>query len=456
MKRLCRFAPLATVLAICLLCSRAPAQATKPAPASKPSAFDAVMKHAPEGAGGVIHVEPRALARELLPALAKDPEFKHWDPNTLAAIGSFFEKIDSLDLFQSADVPDRKAGLPFLLVIHGSLKAADTNSLLRALQGRGGGDAIQKKGDAKGRYEFDSADLPLEFVFGGEANELPPGVVIAGTEAALSAKSLAALGKGNRDDLAGLFQHVDPAAPVWGAARKGLLHFWIWGHDGPDWFAFSLHPTGGAPLRAAMEFADANSAARYASDLAADANAGDGWAALLTKIAQARVDGNRLTLAGRSKDSLVPAIVSAWADSSRAEKRDTSIDLLREIGGEMIVYSADHDDMLPADLLVMVKEKALPAGALVSPASGRSVKTDAKGMPQAGFEPDYVCVKHTLPIHKIKDPKSKVLAYERPENYRDDGTAVLYVDGHVEYVKLEEFRRQLKATEDWIAAQGKS
>ena len=148
-------------------------------------------------------------------------------------------------------------------------------------------------------------------------------------------------------------------------------------------------------------------------------------------------------------------MVTAWAESRKAALRDESLMLLREIGGEMVVYSADHDDLLPADLLVMVKDKALPAGALVSPVSGRQVKTDDKGLPQAGFEPDYLCVKYPMPLHKIKEAKTKVLAYERPENYKKEGTVVLYVDGHVEFVKMDEFQKQLKASQDWIAAQPK-
>jgi len=409
------------------------------------------MKFAPDGAAGVLLVEPKALARDLLAAIAKEPEFKSWDANMLAAIGRFAGKIESLDLFAMPPASDDKRLGGYLVVIRGALRAADVNALLRALEG-GEGDVLQKKGDEKGRYEFESDKIPLEFVFGGDANDLPAGVVLAGIEERVAPKALAALGKGKHEDLDKLLKDVDTAAPVWGAALAGKLD---WGKDAFSWIAGGVYLTGGGPCKVAMQFADANGAEKQLADLLADANAGDGWSKFLTTVAKPACEGSRLTLSGKSKDSLVPAMVAAWAESRKAEKRDESLMLLREIGGEMVVYSADHDDLLPADLLVMVKDKALPAGALVSPVSGRTVKTDDKGLPEAGFESDYLCVKYPMPLHKIKESKPKVLAYERPENYKNEGTAVLYVDGHVEFVKLDEFNKQLKATQDWIAAQPK-
>ena len=101
------------------------------------------------------------------------------------------------------------------------------------------------------------------------------------------------------------------------------------------------------------------------------------------------------------------------------------------------------------------KAQAIPAQMLVSPVTGRKISVDANGLPTGAFQSDYVMVKYPMSSLKIKNRDKRVLAYERPENYKKEGTNVLYADEHVEWVKMEEFEKQLKATQDWIASQGK-
>jgi hypothetical protein len=107
--------------------SPSPAPASKPAssPASRPAAVEAALKYAPDDAVGVIHIEAKALVKDLFATLAKDPEFKDIEANTVEALSSLAGKIDSLDIFlESSD--DKGLG-SLLVVVRGPLTAADVN-----------------------------------------------------------------------------------------------------------------------------------------------------------------------------------------------------------------------------------------------------------------------------------------------------------------------------------------
>ena len=122
---------------------------------------------------------------------------------------------------------------------------------------------------------------------------------------------------------------------------------------------------------------------------------------------------------------------------------------LNGIGKGIIIYAAEHNDQFPPDLVKLVEE-GQPAELLISPTSGRKVRKDSKGKPIPPF--DYVYLGAGL---NADAPGGLIMAYERPEINNFKGTNVLYVDCHVAWASMEEFRRALAKTQKWIAENNK-
>ena len=102
-------------------------------------------------------------------------------------------------------------------------------------------------------------------------------------------------------------------------------------------------------------------------------------------------------------------------------------------------YQVDNYDKSPPNLKALVEKHLLPATMLASPASGRQVKTDDKGLPT---EPgDYVYFE--LPA---KADAALVRAYEPPELHGGQGGNVLLVDGSVLWMTSDELEAAVKKT----------
>jgi prepilin-type processing-associated H-X9-DG protein len=268
----------------------------------------------------------------------------------------------------------------------------------------------------------------------------------------LAKESLPKLGWGANKELWKLLAGVDSAAPIWFAILGERLSKET---DIPKTAVGGIYLLGGGPSRAVLEFQDANAAEAGINEVTKARDEEEFLPRLVLSVMDSNRQGAVVTYTSKTKESMVPQIASALAESRKASRKMLSQAFLREMGGRMVVWSADHDDKLPANLLELVRDEAIPAEMLVSPVTGRKVKTDANGMPQGPFEPDYVLVKYPVVMLKIKESNKKVLVYERPEIYKNEGTNVLHVDGHVEWVKMEDFTKLLKATQEWIAAQEK-
>ena len=121
---------------------------------------------------------------------------------------------------------------------------------------------------------------------------------------------------------------------------------------------------------------------------------------------------------------------------------------LNAIGKGLILYQTENDDQFPPDLVKLVESQVIPAEMLMSPSSGRKVRKDSKGKPIGPF--DYVYLGAGLKTTDIPNPENLILVYERPEINKFRGTNVLYADGHVAWVTMEKFRRDLAKTQEWI------
>ncbi len=134
-------------------------------------------------------------------------------------------------------------------------------------------------------------------------------------------------------------------------------------------------------------------------------------------------------------------------------KRSLSAANLKNIGMGCMMYQVE-ENQLPPDLIKLVEKNAIIPELLMSPNSGRKVRLDAKGKPIGPF--DYVYLGSDLKKDDIRDPGGTILAYERPEINRYQGTNVLYADGHVTWVSMARFQRDLNRTKTFLANRAKA
>ena len=91
----------------------------------------------------------------------------------------------------------------------------------------------------------------------------------------------------------------------------------------------------------------------------------------------------------------------------------------------------------------MVTNKSVPAACLFSPHNPGGPKLNADGLPVPPF--DYVY----MPV-KRNPPGNLMIAYERPELNKNEGTCILTYGSWVRWVDMAEFRRQLDRTQRFV------
>ncbi len=141
------------------------------------------------------------------------------------------------------------------------------------------------------------------------------------------------------------------------------------------------------------------------------------------------------------------ALPALWS-AKRSARQALSGANLNGIGKGILIYQAENDDQLPPDLVKLI-ESGQPAQLLVSPSSGRKLRKDSKGKPMPPF--DYVYLGDGL----TNAPGGLIMVYERPEFNGNRGTNVLYVDYHVAWRTMDQFKRDLAKTQKWIAENNK-
>lgn len=159
-------------------------------------------------------------------------------------------------------------------------------------------------------------------------------------------------------------------------------------------------------------------------------------------VAVSSTDSDGIVYAGIGDAAPAPAMIGSAAlatsvllpSLSRARfvsKMAVSESNLRTIGQACTIYANDHQDLLPDSLDTLIAEGLLTHQVLQSPVSPAS--------PSA-----YVYIPRIDSLAKVRNPSRSVLAYEVVHKERK--ALVLFVDGHVEKVRLERFRTLLQET----------
>jgi hypothetical protein len=145
--------------------------------------------------------------------------------------------------------------------------------------------------------------------------------------------------------------------------------------------------------------------------------------------------------------------VAAIAEARKDASRMRSLAILKTIGFGIMMYVQDHEENLPSELGDIIQYIAndgeAAAKLLVNPASGRKVTVAKVGRDwKITGECDYVYIHYDKKLSKVGDPSKTIVAYERSENYKDEQTLVLFLDGHIATVPMDKFKELLKVAEE--------
>jgi prepilin-type processing-associated H-X9-DG protein len=129
--------------------------------------------------------------------------------------------------------------------------------------------------------------------------------------------------------------------------------------------------------------------------------------------------------AGVAMGVLMPAL----AKSRDQARNAVSMSNLKQIGLGLHMYGKEHQNNLPADL-----EQAKSYW-------GKAPVLESPRKPKDFTGPSYIYI----PGQSLSMNPGNIVAYENPQ-FRADGVNVLFLDGHVESMKPDAFRQELKET----------
>ncbi|MFH0981935.1 MAG: H-X9-DG-CTERM domain-containing protein [Planctomycetota bacterium] len=135
---------------------------------------------------------------------------------------------------------------------------------------------------------------------------------------------------------------------------------------------------------------------------------------------------------------MVSILLPSLSRARELSKRAVSQANLQGIGTACHVYAFDHQEKFPPDLETLVAEGSVTHKMLVSPRDGRD-------------PPPGNCSYVYLAGQTLKSDPRNVLAYE--PDFEGEGGNVLFVDGHVEWIKPPRFQQMIDETRARLGAQ---
>ncbi len=159
----------------------------------------------------------------------------------------------------------------------------------------------------------------------------------------------------------------------------------------------------------------------------------------LLKLLTPRRNGKRLLLQidSATADSIINNFIAPSLLKARTKAtRHSCGSNLKTIGMVLFMYSDDHKDQFPSDLEILITKKYLTAETLICPATKS--------------RESYVYRGATI---TVADAPWMITVYEKPSNH-EGGRNVLFLDGHVEWVREERFQEIIKRDNDYRREKG--
>ncbi|UCF15976.1 MAG: hypothetical protein JSW59_00670, partial [Phycisphaerales bacterium] len=123
-------------------------------------------------------------------------------------------------------------------------------------------------------------------------------------------------------------------------------------------------------------------------------------------------------------------VMPALARTRQIARRMVSGTNLSGMGKAMLIYANDHDDKFPPNLNALLGEGLITHKSL-----------ESKRRPKGYDGPNFIYI----PGQSLSMYPGNIVAYENTE-FGTDGTNVLFLDSHVEWMKPDNFLRELEET----------
>lgn len=395
----------------------------------KSRSAEKVLKAAPKGTTSVIHAEAGAageligrIENEMKTKGVEEQEFSH----ILSAIQAIAGKSSSADLYLVVG-KNRRQPLP-LLIVYTASNAEEFSDMIiqiappsakmsKAVEGK---FVLIKENNRPEMAVADSRAFP----------QIGTGVALGVPDTAQLEAMISTLNSGASQELTALTEKIDAGADVWGVMT--------WPESpGPKSIVGSLYLSGKKISSANLVFRDADDAKDFEKEMNSEKS----------PLPKGSIQVNRtdaeVAVSGTLNDTFVTNLVEAIGGARLQAMRVRSANNLHQIGMAVRMHMADKN-AVPENLIVLVKDKYLSsANILVSPASGRTMRVDDKGMPLE--QSDYIYF--ALDPNKMTD-YSLIQAYEPAELNKGKGGNVLHLDGAVEWMDARTLEAAVKKTRD--------
>ena len=383
------------------------------------------LKYAPPGAIGVIHANMPAVRKAFLPLLKQVLPPK--DRTLLGPADALAAKIEAVDCFF---VKTFAGPLP-VVAARGPITPKDVAAFLEKVPGMK--LPLQKR--ENGRYALGPM---VQMVAGREAKDVENNVLLIGMMGMLGETSVATMGSGGA--LGTLLKKVDTSADAWMAAD---IADFVPSPNMPRQVRGSLRVGRKDGLSLDVTFAGPQAAAKAREMLV-------GKNGVLPKLLSVRQTRAKLhiRLPSLPGEAVVPIVISSLMRANKMARRTISGANLNTIGKAVFLYRAEFDDATPTSLAKLIECRTISALILTHPATGRRLKTDAKGIPTEPGDYIYIVLPHDAPA-------DLVMAYERPEINRGEGVNVLFADTKVRWLDMKTFKEHLDKTHKWLKQRGR-
>jgi hypothetical protein len=406
----------AVVMAVALLASPAWARQAAREPA---------LAYAPKGATMIAHFDMPALVKMLGAATEAARECKELADGSetaknLQALGELLAKVQSVDAYV---VATGKANFP-MLALHTKCGIDElyelikkTDSHLPELTRLDKGKYVIRNPDKKNQDQEIFTLLDGDAIDGVGAST----ILVAMAPSKMTMDAVKTIGTGASDKLAELAGALGAGAQCWLVADFSDDK----DKDLPQTLSCTLDLDEGKGFELKATFADKPGAELFVGLFEAYLRPGS-----------AVQTGLSVVITGKADREM-------WAKVMARYLERQSVENLVDVGMAIQRYMAKNRFKLPGSLNELVRDKFITAQQLVSPASGRQLKTDKDGVPLE--EGDYVYINHGQLVEGSHRDVI-IVAYEPSESSRGQGILVLFADGHVERATRKAFEEQMKAS----------